>query len=251
MTGFWAAAGTGIATATRLPRYARNDRCRVVSRFRGKDGGDVPHNYWRVHRRHRIKYGAGPNPLPSRARGSFDRLRTNGGGRDGPDFGPRRGTGLLRRRDCHAAMILAMTGGGWFPAFAGKTGGDAPHNYWGVYPRHRIKYGAGSNPLPSRARGSFDRLRTNGGGRDGPDFGPRRGTGLLRRRDCHAAMILAMTWGGWFPAFAGKTGGDAPHNYWGVYPRHRIKYGAGSNPLPSRARGSFDRLRTNGGGRDG
>ena len=110
-TGFWAAAGTGIATTTRLPRYARNDRRRVVSRFRGKDGGDAPHNYWGgVHPRHGIKYGAGSSPLPSRERGSFDRLRTNGGGRDGQDFGPREATSLLRRRDCRAT--LAMTGVG-------------------------------------------------------------------------------------------------------------------------------------------
>ena len=68
---------------------------------------------------------------------------------------------------------------------------DGSRGDWGVYPRHRIKYGAGSNPLQSRERGSFVRLRTNGGGRDGPDFGPQQGPALLRRRDCHAT--LAMT----------------------------------------------------------
>ena len=204
---------------------------------------------WGVYPLHRIKYGAGSNPLPSRAIGSFATLRTNGGRRDGPDLG------RSSHRHCYGDEIATLrsqcTGANSHShpsplpsrerglvrhATLAMTGGNS-------HPHPRIKYGAGSNPLPSRERGTSTGsgrteevgLRTNGGERDEPDFGPQQGPALLRRRDCHAT--LAMTGGNSHPHPS-----PLPSRERGLV-RHATLAMTGGNshphpsPLPSRERG--------------
>ena len=74
---------------------------------------------------------------------SIDGLRTNGGS-PSPPYQVRGGL-----------QPSPIKGRGGPSTGSGRAGGCHPHP--------RIKYGAGSNPLPSREWGSFDGLRTNGG----------------------------------------------------------------------------------------
>ena len=153
-----------------------------------------------------------PNPLPSRERGSFDRLRTNGGGRAQDE---RRFT--LTPTLSHRGRGGPSTGSGRTEVGGLRTNGGgraqderAGHPHPCPLPSRerggpstgsgRTEVSPSPHPLPSRERGSFDRLRTNGRvtltlalshrGRGGPS------TGSGRTEGCHAAALLAMTGGG-------------------------------------------------------
>ena len=137
-------------------------------------------------------------------------------GADRNDRGPSTGSGRTARwaqRDCRVAALLAMTG---VLRRAQDERAGQPHP--------RIKYGAGSNPLPSRERG----CPSTGSGRTGAV-----GAARLPRR-CASRNDRGPSTG------SGRTGGSPSPPY---QVRGRLQ--------PSHIKGdgmSFDGLRTNGGG---